>query len=624
MGFGSRAPLGETARRLLAVAFLLSLLADRAFALDYAVTLAPIEDPVLDAALRASSTLIELAEKPPDSEFGLRRRAQEDLARLEKALRSSGYYDGAVTIEIAGQSVQTTDSFEPAAEPTDTEENAGAARQKVPVEIIVVPDKLYRLGTVTLGGGGDLRPPLLPALQPGAPARAADILAERDRLLNATLASGHPFATVTLEPAVVDHAAREVSVRYTVEAGPRAKIGDITVTGTEDVEPDFIIAHVGYFRGRDYTPSDIAAMREELRALDVFESVKVTPATELDESGRLPIGIEVVERDRRFIGFGANYSTNDGAGFTAYWGHRNLFGGAERLRLDADISGIGENPWSELNYSLGAAFTKPSFLTPRQTLLATLGLAQEYDSETFDKKAATASLGLERRLTDILSVSYGVEAEISRITEDGESRNFELFGPTGGIELDTTDDLLNPTQGIRASFNATAFPEFLGSSQDVYQTRATGSAYGDLTGDGTLVLAGRLSLASVFGGPIDDLPQDRLLYGGGGGSVRGYEFRSIGPEDEDGDPTGGRSLVEASIELRYRFLDDYGIVPFFDAGSVDEETFPSFREGVQYAAGLGFRYYSPIGPIRADVAVPLNPRDDDDPVAFYISIGQAF
>ena len=177
---------------------------------------------------------------------------------------------------------------------------------------------------------------------------------------------------------------------------------------------------------------------------------------------------------------------------------------------------------------------------------------------------------------------------------------------------------------MRLSLTGAAFPEFIGSSQDVFQTRATGSSYLDLSGAGNLVLAGRLSVASVFGGSIDELPADRLLYAGGGGSVRGYEFRSISPEDEDGDPTGGRSLVEGSIELRYRFLDDYGIVPFFDAGTVTEDTYPSFDETLQYAAGLGFRYYSPIGPIRADVAVPLNPREDDDPVAFYISIGQAF
>lgn len=600
--------------RLLLFVVLLSFRCNQSAALEYKTELAPIQDTILEEAARASSVLIELEAKPPDDLYGLYRRAQEDKLRLEKALRSSGYYDGDVSIRIAGQSVDV-----PA--PTDGEPDSKAS---IPVTIEIHPGKLYRLRDVKVTGAENLPGKPRPELAAKAPARAADIMAEQDRLLNAVLALGYPFASVKLEPALVDHQDRTVSVRYAVDPGPPAKIGDIRVEGLDRMDADFVNRRLADFTGKTYAPSEIARLRDDLRSIDVFESVKVKPAETLDEGGRLPIDIEVVERDRRFVGFGANYSTNDGAGATAYWGHRNLFGGAEHLRLDADISGIGENDWSEINYGLAADFTKPDFLRQQQSLRSNLALVQEYDTDTFDRKAATLSLGLERRLSQTLSVSFGGEAEISSITEDGETRNFELFGPTGAINLDTSDDLLNPTKGSRLSLTGAAFPEFIGSSQDVFQTRATGSSYLDLSGQGNLVLAGRLSLASVFGGSIDDLPQDRLLYAGGGGSVRGYEFRSISPLDEDDDPTGGRSLVEGSIELRYRFLEDYGIVPFFDAGTVTEDVFPSFDEKVQYAAGLGFRYYSPIGPIRADVAVPLNPRKDDDPVAFYISIGQAF
>ncbi|HET6158585.1 MAG TPA: autotransporter assembly complex family protein [Dongiaceae bacterium] len=558
--------------------------------------------------------LIELEAKPPDSLYGLYRRAQEDKLRLEKALRSSGYYDGEVSIEIAGRSVD-----EPA-----TTENEPESKASIPVTIELHPGKLYRLRKITVTGAEDLPGKLRPELAAKAPARAADIMAEQDRLLNAVLAQGYAFASVKLAPALVDHKDRTVSVEYVVDHGPRAKIGDIHVKGLDRVDAEFVNRRLADFTGKSYAPSEITSLRENLRSIDVFESVKVKPAESLDETGRLPIDVEVVERDRRFIGFGANYSTNDGAGAKAYWGHRNLFGGGEHLRLDADVSGLGENSWSETNYGLSADFNKPDFLRQQQSLHSNLALVQEYDPDSFDKRAATLSLGLERRLSQTLSVSFGGEAEISRITDDGVARNFELFGPTGAVNLDTSDDLLNPTKGSRLSLTGAAFSEYLGSSQDVFQTRATGSSYLDLSGKGNLVLAGRLSLASVFGGSIDELPEDRLLYAGGGGSVRGYEFRSISPLDEDGDPTGGRSLVEGSVELRYRFLEDYGIVPFFDAGTVTEEVFPSFDEKLQYAGGLGFRYYSPIGPIRADVAVPLNPRKDDDPVAFYISIGQAF
>jgi translocation and assembly module TamA len=605
---------GPTSLRLLILVLLLSLPAHRSLALDYKTELAPIEDPVLEEAAKASSLLIELEAKPPDDFYGLYRRAQEDKLRIEKALRSSGYYDGDVTIQVAGQSVD-----EPAA--ADVEPDAKAA---IPVAIALHPGELYHVREVRVTGAEALPDKLQLALATKAPARAADIIAEQDRLLNAVLAQGYPFATVRLEPAVVDHKDQTLALHYVVEPGSPATIGDLHVTGLERVEADFVDRRLAKYKDKPYAPGEVAKLRDDLRSIGVFESVKVKPAASLDASGRLPVDVEVVERDRRFIGFGANYSTNDGAGAKAYWGHRNLFGRAEQLRLDAHTSGIGENDWSEINYGLSADFLKPDFLTQRQDLHSNLALVQEYDRETFDKKAATFLLGLDRRLTDNLSVSLGAEAEFSKITRDGVSRNFELFGPVGAVKYDSTDDLLDPTEGFRLNLTGSAFPEFIGSSQDVFQTRATGSSYLDLSGEGNLVLAGRLSVASVFGGAIDELPADRLLYAGGGGSVRGYEFRSISPEDEDGDPTGGRSLVEGSIELRYRFLDDYGIVPFFDAGTVTEHTFPSFDEDLQYAAGIGFRYYSAIGPIRADVAVPLNPREDDDPVAFYISIGQAF
>ena len=608
-------PYGAAPRlRILILIFLLSLPASQSFALEYKTELTPVEDKILEEAAKASSLLIELEAKPPDDFYGLYRRAQEDKLRIEKALRSSGYYDGDVTIRIAGKSVD-----EPAA--TDVEPDA---KTQVPVTIELHPGELYHLREVRVTGADALPSKLQPKLAPKAPARAADIMAEQDRLLNAVLAQGYPFATIKLEPATVDHKDRTLAVQYAVEPGSPATIGDLRVKGLDRVDADFVDRRLAKFKDKPYAPSEIAKLRDDLRSIGVFESVKVKPAESVDESGRLPVDVEVVERDRRFIGFGANYSTNDGAGGKAYWGHRNLFGGAEQLRIDADVSGIGENEWSEINYGLSLDFLKPDVFTQRQDLHSNLALVQEYDRETFDKKAATFLLGLDRRLTDTLSVSFGGEAEFSEITRDGVTNNFELFGPTGGIKYDTSDDLLNPTKGVRLNLTGSAFPEFIGSSQDVFQTRATGSTYFDFSGQGNLVLAGRLSVASVFGGSIDELPADRLLYAGGGGSVRGYEFRSISPEDDDGDPTGGRSLVESSIELRYRFLDDYGIVPFFDAGTVTEDTYPSFDEKLQYAAGLGFRYYSPIGPIRADVAVPLNPREEDDPVALYISIGQAF
>jgi translocation and assembly module TamA len=602
-------------RRRIAGVFLALFLAPTiharpAIAADYKVEMTKVNDPTLGAALQSSSTLIELEEKPPEDVTALRRRAQEDLTRLQKALRSAGYYDGTVTITVDGQ---------PVAEQMLPGDYQDSTKKKVPVAITIEPGPLYKLRKIEVTGF-DLKS----RLKSGTAARASMIIAERRLLLDQVMAKGHPFAAVDLKPAVVDHAAHTLDVAYEITPGPEANLGKVEVHGLDYTNPDFIAKRATFPPNTKFSPAELEGLRGDLQSLDIFSAVKVTPGTALDADGTLPVKVEVTERERHFVGFGASYSTNDGAGATAYWGDRNLFGNGERLRLDATISGMDQDGLDQTDYQLSANFRKPDVFTRRQDFLTNLTISDEHDPDTFDKKGATATFGFERALTNHTKVSYGWEIEESRIKDDTGTNNFFLNGPTGSIAYDTSDDLLNPTQGVRLSLGGEALPTWLGSSEDVVAINSNASGYLNLSGKGDLVLAGRLGVASVFGSSLEDLPAERRLYAGGGGSVRGYEFRSISPENADGDETGGRSAITGSIELRYRFLEDFGIVPFFDAGTVSRDATPNFDEPIQYAAGVGFRYYTGFGPIRADIAVPLNPRHDDDPVAFYVSIGQSF
>ena len=607
---------GRLYDRRKAALLLLMLAAGNAEAADYKVEMNTVGDPTLGAALDSSSTLIELKDKPPEDVTALRRRAQEDLSRLQKALRSAGYYDGTVAITVDGQ---------PVGDQTVVGTYDDATKKEVPVDIKVEPGPLYKLRKIEITGAEDLKEPLKPTLQAGAAARAADIVTQRRALLDRVLQQGYPFATVELKPALVDHAAHTLDVAFEITLGPHAILGAVTVHGLDYVNADFVAARARFAPGTPYSPSALDALRSDLQSLDVFSAVKITPATALDADGTLPVRIDVTERERHFVGFGANYSTNDGAGATAYWGDRNLFGNGERLRFDATISGFGQHGgMSGADYSLSGNFRKPDFLAQRQDLVSSLVIANEHDPDTFDKKSTTANVGLERRLSKNVKVTYGWELEIARIKDDDGTNDYLLSGPTGSIAFDTSDDLFNPTRGVRLTLGGEALPKWFGSSENVFATNATASGYLNLVGKGDLVLAGRTGISSVFGSSLEDLPADRRLYAGGGGSVRGFEFRSISPKDADGDLTGGRSAVTASIELRYRFLGDFGIVPFFDAGTVSRDAAINFDEPIRYAAGLGFRYYTSFGPLRADIAVPLNPRHDDDPVAFYVSIGQAF
>ncbi|HEV7415753.1 MAG TPA: BamA/TamA family outer membrane protein, partial [Tianweitania sediminis] len=196
-------------------------------------------------------------------------------------------------------------------------------------------------------------------------------------------------------------------------------------------------------------------------------------------------------------------------------------------------------------------------------------------------------------------------------------------GLPGTLTYDTRDNEADATEGFFVEAMVEPFFEF-NYGNAVARATLEGRTYYGFGDDNRLVAAGRLKIGSLAGAPIEEVPPDRLFFAGGGGSVRGYEFRGIGVETFDGGLIGGRSLMEASVELRGRITETIGLVGFVDAGYVGAESFPSFDEDVKLGAGVGLRYLTGLGPIRADVAIPLNPGDDDPSFAFYFGIGQAF
>ena len=153
--------------------------------------------------------------------------------------------------------------------------------------------------------------------------------------------------------------------------------------------------------------------------------------------------------------------------------------------------------------------------------------------------------------------------------------------------------------------------------------RVTGSTYWDVLGDRRSILAVRGTIGSLLGGDQANVPRHQRFYAGGGGSVRGYDYQSIGPRDQFNRPNGGASLVEASLEWRQRVWGDIGAVAFVDAGSVGTGSAPD-TANLRVGAGAGLRYYTPIGPVRVDVALPLVKQRDNSAFGLYVGIGQAF
>jgi translocation and assembly module TamA len=298
-----------------------------------------------------------------------------------------------------------------------------------------------------------------------------------------------------------------------------------------------------------------------------------------------------------------------------------MFGGAERLRLEGEIARIGETGIENATYRTFATLRTPEFLGRDLQSTAQIGAVRER-LRAYDRDAALASFILEHRLSDTMAVAAGPNYEEGRIGRDGDMEAFRLFGLTGIFRYDNTTNPLDPRRGQRFTLNATPYYSAM-DANSFTRILAIGTSYFDILGNGDSVLALRAALGSAPGADRDEITLDKRFYAGGGGSVRGYTYQSIGPRDAANRPLGGASLVEGSVEWRQRLSQNWGMAAFLDAGSVGEEAKPDFSR-LRAGTGLGIRYLTAIGPLRFDVGVPLDRQKDDPSFAIYIGFGQAF
>ncbi len=584
----------------------------------YNAVLAPTGDAALDHALEASSTLLSLKKAGPVGPFALIGRARNDQQRFQTVLDSFGHYDGKVTIRIAGHPLDDPALPKILAEIPQ--------KQNVPVNVSIEPGPLFHLGRVAIEGAIPEQARQAFRLAPGQPARAADVLAAGTRLLNALKDEGHALAKVSEPVAMLNPASRTLDVTFKVDPGPRIDLGPISITGLKTVHESFVRRRLKIHPGEQFSPAALSAERANLAKLPIFSSVSIRPADHTDAEGGLPVSILVGERPLHVVSFGASYSTDLGVGLTASWEDRNLFGNAEDLTLSAGTT-LGGTAITAPGYNVNARFAKPDFLVRDQSLIATLGTVDE-SLDPYDRTAVTAGVALERPLLPHLTGSIGVAAERERVTQNGLTNHFTLLGLPLRLTYDTTNSLLDPTKGVRASLQLTPTASFGPPSADFVLAQLNASKYLDfsaLAGEkpGRSVLALRGMAGVALGTGLDALPADKRFYAGGSGTVRGYKYLSVGPQFPDGTPSGGTAFSAGSIELRQRVFGNWGMAAFLDGGQVSTNGDP-FSGGLHFGAGGGIRYYTPIGPIRLDAAVPLNREPGGDSFEIYIGLGEAF
>ncbi|MGE0231709.1 MAG: autotransporter assembly complex family protein [Flavobacteriaceae bacterium] len=568
--------------------------------------------------LEGASNLWTDRDKPASGAGGLIAKARGDYDRLLGALYAEARYGASISIEIDGREASSLPPDATLSEPSK-------------VRIAIDPGPAFRFGQLRIlnqaplaaSRGDEVELPAAEGFVQGQPARAGVVLKAQRLAIEAWREQGHAKAKVAERWVEADHRTQTLDVTIAIDPGPVARYGATIVEGTERMEPDFVAYMAGLTPGGEYDPDDVDRGAKRLARMDVFRSVRIEEAETIGPDGLLDHRVPVQERKLRRFGVGASYSSVDGAGLEAYWLHRNLFGRAERFRLEGRVAGINSADPDDYTYRLGGTFTKPGTFTPDTDFSASV-IGEREVLEPYTRTGVTATAGYLHRFDEYLTGKLYLDGRHARFKDlPFGTRDFSSLGFLAGATYDTRDNENDATKGVFAELVAEPFYEF-NYGNGAARFTAEARAYLGLGKDDRLVLAGRAKVGTLAGPSIAETAPDRLFFAGGGGSVRGYAYRNIGVTLPTGFTVGGRSLVEGSVELRARITDTLGLVAFADAGTVGADAFDAFGEDLKVGVGGGVRYYTGLGPIRFDVAFPLDKRPGDPDIAFYVGIGQAF
>ncbi|MEX3017270.1 autotransporter assembly complex family protein [Gymnodinialimonas hymeniacidonis] len=570
---------------------------------------APEADEDLQDRLRAASLLLQETEEARTAQ-DIIAAARADYGRLVAALYDTGHFSPVVRIDVDGREAARIPPF-------------GAPQSVSNVTIRVTPGPEFTFGTAEISPlandtdlPGDFRA--------GGAASTPVLRDTAAAAIDAWRAVGYATAGVADQQITARNGEAVLDVRVRIDPGQIVRFGTLDPEGHERMRTERILAIGGLPEGETFSPETLDRVEARLQDTGVFSAIALQEG-DVGPDGTMNITATLVESLPRRFGAGVEFSTDDGLGVSAYWLHRNLFGGAERLRIEGEISGVGSEGLSTedvegIDASLGLRYSRPATFTPDTTAYAEIG-ADYLDEPAFSLINIGAEVGVEHRFTRTLTASAGVALDYYDIDDQFGERQVTLLSLPASVTWDRREDPLDARRLFFLEASATPFVTDEGSSGA--RTYVDGRAYFGFGEDRASRVALRAQLGNVVGGEITEIPPSFLFFSGGAGTVRGQEFQSLGAT-QLGQDAGGRSFAGLSAEFRQDIGEtNFGLVAFADAGFIGADTLGG--DGDWHAGGgLGVRYATPFGPIRVDLATPLRGDGVGEDLFLYIGIGHSF
>ena len=540
-------------------------------------------------------------ERTPETLFDARRQAERASGIINNILNSRGYYAPEITALVETGTVNS------------------------PV-IEVNPGPRFRIAGLNLAFAGrsaeedEIQEAMSEiGVSEGDIAIPAEIIDVERQLSQFFQNEGYAFADVSNRRVRGDREAATLNITYTLDLGDRVRLGETVLPEDSETDAEYILELQPFEQGEIYAPSKLSSYAARLNELRTFRIANVRLSDE--PTGESPEGdaihdvvVTLTERERNTVAVGASIATDLGVGFSLDYTRRNFTGRGDTLTAELDFA--------QLEQEIEVEWRRPNELGYGRNIVLSTSLSNE-ETDGFDRQQFGVSAALEVSQSPDFTFTFGATASLIHEEDDFGERDLQLLGLFLAVRLDRSNDFLNPTRGWRLDGRIDPNVSFGGEESQFIRAETQARAYWPVLGDDDLVLAGRVKVGTVYGADIDALPSDSRFYSGGGGSVRGYGYQAIGPRSADDDPIGGRALLETSVEARWQVRPQIGIVGFVDGGSVSRTEVPNFSE-LRFGAGVGVRYLTPAGPLRIDIATPLDRSEFDDPVQVYIALGQAF
>src|SRR6266536_3191899 len=423
-----------------------------------------------------------------------------------------------------------------------------------------------------------------------------------------------------------------IDVHYNIEEGARSFVNRVNIEGNTRTKDKVIRREVLVAPGDVFNTVRVDTKKKRLENLGYFAKVETYPE-ETDIPGRKDLTILVQEKRTGSLSFGGGYSTVDAlVGFAELTqGNFDLFnwpsftGGGQKFRLRVQ--------YGTERKDFVLSITEPYFLDRRLSLNGQAFyteanyLSSEYDQRNYGfafelrkpiNAYMSATLGYQLQDVDIFNVAGSASDFIK--SQEGSFTESKIFS---GVVFDSRDNPLLSRHGQRFSFSPYVAGGFLGGNTQIYGLDFEGSQYFHLPWDTILLINGEVATVSQWGNG-NDVPIFERLYLGGSNNLRGFPYREVGPQDENGEPIGGKTMWRTTIEWTFPIIEKARGAVFYDTGFVNSEEWSFGFNHIASDIGVGLRLDLPIGPLRLDYGYPLQRDGYHGGGRFNFNVGYQF